>query len=299
MKSIIPAAGLGTRFLPATKCSPKELLPVLDKPVIQYVVEEALEPEGVDAVVIVNSHEKPQIESYFAEDAAFEDMLRSRGKEALADAVHEAGALPVSFVYQDDPKGLGHAVYCAKDEMDGDPFFVLLGDYFVPDRKMCVNMQKVSQEHGGASVIAVAPVPADQVDRYGIIAGECVGSLEGANAEGEDEGAVWKVTGLVEKPSPAEAPSHLFIVGRYLLSPRIMDLLATQGTGAGGEIQLTDAMERLLDEEEMYALVVDPDQGCDTGTPAAWAATNARMALANPSQRAAFIEALGKDVKLG
>ena len=299
MKSIIPAAGLGTRFLPATKCSPKELLPVLDKPVIQYVVEEALEPEGVYAVVIVNSHEKPQIESYFAEDAAFEDMLRSRGKEALADAVHEAGALPVSFVYQDDPKGLGHAVYCAKDEMDGDPFFVLLGDYFVPDRKMCVNMQKVSQEYGGASVIAVAPVPADQVDRYGIIAGECVGSLEGANAEGEDEGAVWKVTGLVEKPSPEEAPSHLFIVGRYLLSPRIMDLLATQGTGAGGEIQLTDAMERLLDEEEMYALVVDPDQGCDTGTPAAWAATNARMALANPSQRAAFIEALGKDVKLG
>ena len=299
MKSIIPAAGLGTRFLPATKCSPKELLPVLDKPVIQYVVEEALEPEGVDAVVIVNSHEKPQIESYFAEDKAFEDMLRSRGKGALADAVHEAGALPVSFVYQDDPKGLGHAVYCAKDEMDGDPFFVLLGDYFVPDRQMCVNMQKVSREHNGASVIAVAPVPADQVNRYGIIAGECVGSLDGAATAGEEEGAVWKVTGMVEKPSVEEAPSHLFIVGRYLLSPRIMDLLATQGKGAGGEIQLTDAMLRLLDEEEMYALVVDPDQGCDTGTPAAWAATNARMALADPAQRAAFIEALGKDVKLG
>ncbi len=299
MKSIIPAAGLGTRFLPATKCSPKELLPVLDKPVIQYVVEEALEPEGVDAVVIVNSHEKPQIESYFAEDLAFEDMLRSRGKEALADAVHEAGALPVSFVYQDDPKGLGHAVYCAKDQMDGDPFFVLLGDYFVPDRKMCVNMQEVSKAHGGASVIAVAPVPADQVNRYGIVAGECVGSLEGYDAEGEQEGAIWKLSGMVEKPSPEEAPSHLFIVGRYLLSPRIMDLLGTQGTGAGGEIQLTDAMVRLLEEEDMYALVVDPDQGCDTGTPAAWAATNARMALANPAQREAFVEALGKDVKLG
>ena len=274
-------------------------MPVLDKPVIQYVVEEALEPEGVDAVVIVNSHEKPQIESYFAEDKAFEDMLRSRGKGALADAVHEASALPVSFVYQDDPKGLGHAVYCAKDEMDGDPFFVLLGDYFVPDRQMCVNMQKVSREHNGASVIAVAPVPADQVNRYGIIAGECVGSLDGAATADEEEGAVWKVTGMVEKPSVEEAPSHLFIVGRYLLSPRIMDLLATQGKGAGGEIQLTDAMLRLLDEEEMYALVVDPDQGCDTGTPAAWAATNARMALADPAQRAAFIEALGKDVKLG
>ena len=299
MKSIIPAAGLGTRFLPATKCSPKELLPVLNKPVIQYVVEEAMEPEGVDGVVIVNSHEKPQIEQYFAEDAEFESMLRSRGKDDLANAVHEAGALPVSFVYQDDPKGLGHAVYCAKDQMDGDPFFVLLGDYFVPDRKMCVTMAAVSKAHNNASVIAVAPVPADQVSRYGIIAGECVEALEGTNAQGEEEGAVWKVTGLVEKPAPEDAPSHLFIVGRYLLSPRIMDLLATQGTGAGGEIQLTDAMERLLEEEEMYALVVDPDQGCDTGTPAAWAATNARMALADPSQVEAFKEALGKDVKVG
>ena len=198
MKSIIPAAGLGTRFLPATKCSPKELLPVLNKPVIQYVVEEALEPEGVDGVVIVNSHEKPQIEQYFAEDAEFEGMLRERGKDALADAVHEAGALPVSFVYQDDPKGLGHAVYCAASEMDGDPFFVLLGDYFVPDRQMCVNMATVSAAHNNASVIAVAPVPADQVSRYGIIAGDCVESLPGTNAQGEEEGAVWKVTGLVE-----------------------------------------------------------------------------------------------------
>ncbi len=272
---------------------------MLNKPVIQYVVEEALEPEGVDGVVIVNSHEKPQIEQYFAEDAEFEGMLRSRGKEDLADAVHEAGALPVSFVYQDDPKGLGHAVYCAHSEMDGDPFFVLLGDYFVPDRQMCVNMATVSKAHGNASVIAVAPVPADQVSRYGIIAGECVESLPGVDAQGEEEGAVWKVTGLVEKPSPEEAPSHLFIVGRYLLSPRIMDLLATQGTGAGGEIQLTDAMERLLEEEEMYALVVDPDEGCDTGTPAAWAATNARMALADDTQVEAFKEALGKGVKLG
>ena len=299
MKSIIPAAGLGTRFLPATKCSPKELLPVLDKPVIQYVVEEALEPEGVDGVVIVNSHEKPQIEAYFAPDREFEDMLRERGKDSLAEAVHEAAALPVSFVYQDDPKGLGHAVYCAASEMDGEPFFVLLGDYFVPDRQMCVNMAKVSAAHGNASVIAVAPVPADQVSRYGIIAGECVESLPGTHAQGEEAGAVWKVTGLVEKPAPEDAPSHLFIVGRYLLSPRIMDLLATQGAGAGGEVQLTDAMERLLKEEEMYALVVDPDEGCDTGTPAAWAATNARMALSDPDQAAAFKEALGKNVKLG
>lgn len=293
MKAIIPAAGLGTRFLPATKCTPKELLPVLDKPVIQYVVEEALEPEGVDGVVIVNSHAKPQMETYFSEDPEFEAYLHAHGKDKLADKVHDAGALPVSFVYQDEPKGLGHAVYCAHEEVGDDPFFVLLGDYFVPDHQMCVKMAEVSKEHEGASVIAVAPVPADQVSRYGIIAGECVGSLPGSSAAGEEEGAVWKVTGLVEKPSPEEAPSHLFIVGRYLLSPRIMDLLATQGRGAGGEIQLTDAMERLLDEEDMYAVVVNPSEGCDTGTPAAWAATNARMALRDPDLAEAFKEELG------
>jgi UTP--glucose-1-phosphate uridylyltransferase len=257
-------------------------------------VEEALEPEGVSEVVIVNSHEKPQIESYFTVDQDFEDMLRARGKGADADKVHAAASLPVTFAYQDDPKGLGHAVLCAKDAMDGEPFFVLLGDYFVPERQMCVNMAKVSREHGGASVIAVAPVPADQVSRYGIIAGQQVGSLAG-EAGPEEPGAVWKVTGLVEKPAPEEAPSHLFIVGRYLLSPRVMELLETQGPGAGGEIQLTDAMQRLLDEQEMYALVVDPMEGCDTGTPAAWAATNARLALQDPSQRAAFFEALGTD----
>ena len=293
MKSVIPAAGLGTRFLPATKAVPKELLPVLNKPVIQYVVEEALEPEGVDEVIIVNSHDKPQIEAYFSVDQDFEDMLRSRGKAKEADAVHTAATLPITFAYQDDPKGLGHAVLCAAEAVAGESFFVLLGDYFVPDRQMCVNMAKVSAEHGNCSVIAVAPVPADQVSRYGIIAVECVGALPGSRATGEEEGAVWKVTGLVEKPAPEDAPSHLFIVGRYLLTPRIMELLETQGAGAGGEIQLTDAMERLLAEEEMYAVVVDPLEGCDTGTPAAWAATNARMALSDPSQIAAFKEALG------
>lgn len=296
MKAIIPAAGLGTRFLPATKCMPKELLPVLDKPVIQYVVEEALEPEGVNGVVIVNSHEKPQIESYFSVDHSFEAMLRQRGKTKEAALVHEASTLPVSFVYQDEARGLGHAVLMAEDEIDNEPFFVLLGDYFVPDRAVCTAMKQISDAHQGASVIAVAPVPADQVSRYGIIAGNCIGSLDGTEIGAEEPGAVWKVSGLVEKPAPEVAPSRLFIVGRYLLSPRIMELLATQGPGAGNEIQLTDAMQRLLSEEEMYALVIDPMQGCDTGTPAAWAATNARMALASEAQKSAFLEALGEEV---
>lgn len=288
VKAVIPAAGLGTRFLPATKAVPKELLPVQGLPVIQQVVEEALAVEGVDGVVIVNSHEKPAIERHFAADEALEKTLRSRGKDSLADSVTHASDLPVSFVYQDEAKGLGHAVLQAAPEMDGDPFLILLGDYFVPGHDMCRRMKAISDEHDGASVIAVAAVPADQVSRYGIIAGECV-----TEGEPEKPGAVWRVSGLVEKPKPEDAPSRLFIVGRYLLSPRIMDLLATQGPGAGNEIQLTDAMVRLLESEEMYALVVDVDEGRDTGTPAAWAGVCARAALEDPSTREAFIEALG------
>ncbi|MBQ9058968.1 MAG: UTP--glucose-1-phosphate uridylyltransferase [Atopobiaceae bacterium] len=297
MKAVIPAAGMGTRFLPATKCSPKELLPVLDKPVIQYVVEEALEPEGVDEAVIIVSKEKPQIEHYFSPAPELEDFLQSKGKDELAKRVQEAGALPVSFANQDEPLGLGHAVLCAADAIDNEPFFVLLGDYFVPSRQMCIDMLEVSRAHNNASVIAVAPAPEDQVSRYGIVGGSCVGCLEGHDASGEQPGAIWKVDTMVEKPKLEDAPSHLYIVGRYLLSPRVMELLKTQTPGAGGEIQLTDAMLRLLDEEEMYALVVDPKQGCDTGTPAAWAATNARMALEHPDTKLAFYEELG-DVEL-
>ena len=296
MKALIPAAGLGTRFLPATKVTPKELLPVLNKPVIQYVVEEALEPEGTDGVVIINSHDKPQIDAYFKPVVSLDSILEERHKDEMAKLVKQSEALPISIVYQDEPRGLGHAVWCAHELTQGERFFVLLGDYFVPDRKMCVRMKQVSDAHNGASVIAVARVPEDQVSRYGIIAGEQVETLPGfEGASGDEEGCIWKVTGLVEKPKVEDAPSHLFIVGRYLLSPRVMELLETQGIGAGGEIQLTDAMQRVLAEEEMYALVIDINEGCDTGTPAAWAATNARMALNDPSVRDAFIEALCLD----
>ena len=289
MKSIIPAAGLGTRFLPATKVTPKEMLPVLDRPVIQYVVEEALEPEGVDGCVIVSSPSKPQIASYFTRDPGLEDLLRSRGKAAYADAVAEAGSMPVSFCYQSEPRGLGHAVRCAAHATGDEPFFVLLGDYVVPSRAILPEMLRVSRALGGASVVAVAPCSAEEVSRYGVIAGELVGG-----AAPDAPGATWRVTGLVEKPAPADAPSNLFMVGRYLLSPRVMGLLADQGAGAGGEVQLTDAMVRLLAEEELYALVIDPSAGFDTGTPAGWIATNARMAAADPRFAVAFGEAMGE-----
>lgn len=293
VKAIIPAAGLGTRFLPSTKCTPKEMLPVLDKPVIQYVVEEALEPEEVTDAIIVTSPNKPELLSYFQPDTALEQLLRSRGKTAYADAVAEAGGLPVDFRFQYKPNGLGHAIRSAADAVAGESFLVLLGDYVVPARDICDKMLEVSRAHGGASVIAVAACAPEEVSRYGVIAGERAGSLAGAEDVADCEpGAVWRISGLVEKPDPADAPSNLYIVGRYLLSPLVMDLLADQAPGAGGEVQLTDAMARSLDREAMYAVVIDPLSGYDTGTPSGWMATNALMAASDPRFRDEFWDAI-------
>ena len=293
MKAIIPAAGLGTRFLPGTKCTPKEMLPVLDKPVIQYVVEEALEPEEVDGAIIVTSPGKPELLSYFQPDRSLENLLRERGKSEYADAVANAGNMPVDFRYQYEPKGLGHAIRSASDAVAGENFLVLLGDYVVPNRDICNKMLAVSAEHGGASVIAVAACAPDEVSRYGVIAGDRVGSLEGCEDVADAEpGAVWRIGGLVEKPAPEAAPSNLYIVGRYLLSPLVMDLLADQQAGKGGEIQLTDAMARSLDREAMYAVVIDPLSGYDTGTPSGWMATNALMAATDPRFASDFWDAI-------
>ncbi|MBY4797142.1 UTP--glucose-1-phosphate uridylyltransferase [Collinsella sp. AGMB00827] len=293
MKAIIPAAGLGTRFLPSTKCTPKEMLPVLDKPVIQYVVEEAIEPEEVDGAIIVTSPGKPELLSYFQPDRPLEALLRERGKDEYADAVEEAGHLPVDFRYQYEPLGLGHAIRSAADATAGESFLVLLGDYVVPHRDICKAMLEVSAARSGASVVAVAPCAPEDVSRYGVIAGDRVGSLAGREAAGDEEpGAVWRVSGLVEKPAPEEAPSNLYIVGRYLLSPLVMDLLSDQEPGKGGEIQLTDAMARSLEREAMYAVVVDPLSGYDTGTPSGWIATNALMAAADPRLAEGFWSAI-------
>lgn len=293
MKAIIPAAGLGTRFLPSTKCTPKEMLPVLDKPVIQYVVEEALEPDEVTDAIIVTSPNKPELLNYFQPDLSLEQLLRARGKDAYADAVAEAGGLPVDFRFQYKPKGLGHAIRSAADAVAGESFLVLLGDYVVPNRDICDKMLEVSCAHGGASVIAVAPCAPEEVSRYGVIAGDRAGSLAGAEGVADEEpGAVWRVSGLVEKPDAEDAPSNLYIVGRYLLSPLVMDLLEDQAPGAGGEVQLTDAMARSLDREAMYAVVIDPLSGYDTGTPSGWMATNALMAAADPRFSQGFWDAI-------
>ena len=261
MKALIPAAGLGTRFLPATKAVPKEMLLVVDRPAIQYVVEEGL-ASAADEVVIINSPEKTAIEAHFTPDPDFVALLRERGKDAYADAVEYVGNLNVSYVYQREALGLGHAVRCAAEKTGGEPFYVLLGDVIVPGNKMLPAMQAVSDAHGGASVIAVMPVPDEEVDRFGIISGAEV-------ADG-----VWKVDKLVEKPALKDAPTNLAVFGRYLLTPRVMELLEDVQPGVGGEIQLTDALDALLLEEEMYALVIDPADGLDSGTIANWLAAN-------------------------
>ncbi|MDR2956608.1 MAG: NTP transferase domain-containing protein [Coriobacteriales bacterium] len=271
MIAIIPAAGLGTRFLPATKAIPKEMLPVLNKPTIQYVVEEALAAD-VDTVVIITNDNKPAIREHFSSDEALVSLLESTGKSDLAAEVRTAGCLPVSYLIQEKPLGLGHAVYCASElvrENQNELFYVLLGDVLVPGNQMLQQMTAVSRAHENACVIAVLAVPDSETYRFGIVAGVSLAS------QGEPQ--VWRITGLVEKPQ-SNPPSNLAVFGRYLLTPKVMELLGSTEPGVGNEIQLTDALIELLETEEMYALVIDPDDGYDVGTVNDWLNTNNRMA---------------------
>jgi UTP--glucose-1-phosphate uridylyltransferase len=266
VKAIIPAAGLGTRFLPVTKSQPKEMLPVVDKPVIQYVVEEAV-AGGVTELLIVTGRGKRAIEDHFDRSVELEAQLEANGKLAELDNVRcIASLVEVFYVRQKEPKGLGHAVLCGAPMTDDDPFVVMLGDVLVPDGSILPRLREV-HERTGASVIAVVPVPENEVSRYGVIAGEDQGD------------GVWRVTGLVEKPAAHEAPSKLAIFGRYLLTPAVMDILAETPPGKGGEIQLTDALVELLAREEIYAVVIEPGEGYDTGTVLSWLEANVQLAL--------------------
>lgn len=273
MKAIIPAAGQGTRFLPASKAVPKEMLPVLDKPAIQYVVEEALAADANEVIIICND-DKPEIAAHFAPNNALVQSLEAKGKVALAQSVRHAGALRVSFAQQPQPLGLGNAVHCAADMLvdSTESFFVLLGDVLVPQNKLLGRMREVSEAQGNASVIAVMSVPDEEVSRFGIIDATLASGSQINNT------AVWQVNALVEKPSLEEAPSNLAIFGRYLLTPAVMQILAHTAPGAGGEIQLTDALVELLQSEKMYAIEVERDEGFDCGTTADWLSTNILLA---------------------
>ena len=265
MKAIIPAAGLGTRFLPVTKAQPKEMLPVVDKPVIQYVVEEA-RAAGVRDVLIVTGRGKRAIEDHFDRSVELEQLLERSGKTAELKAICAIPNLAdVFYVRQKQPRGLGHAVMCAAPFTNGEPFFVLLGDVLVPSGDCLKRLKEVHDRFGG-SVIAVTPVEPELVSRYGVIAGH------------EVEPGVFEVTDLVEKPAAEEAPSNLAIFGRYLLTSKVMDVLPAIAPGRGGEIQLTDALKESLKHEPMHAVSVS-DTGFDTGNILAWLEANITLAL--------------------
>jgi UTP--glucose-1-phosphate uridylyltransferase len=279
VKAIIPAAGLGTRFLPVTKSQPKEMLPVVDKPVIQYVVEEAV-AGGVTDILIVTGRGKRAIEDHFDRSVELEVELEAAGKsKELATVQSIAGLAEVFYVRQKEPNGLGHAVMCGAALTDDEPFLVMLGDVLVPDCSVLPRLRAV-HERTGASVIAVVPVPENEVSRYGVIAGEDLGD------------GVWRVSELVEKPPAHEAPSNLAIFGRYLLTPAVMEILAKTPPGKGGEIQLTDALVALLKREQIYAVVIDPDEGYDTGTVLSWLEANVKLALASEQYGEALRESL-------
>jgi UTP--glucose-1-phosphate uridylyltransferase len=252
--AVIPAAGLGTRFLPVTKSVPKELMPILDKPMLQYVVEEAAEA-GFERVVIVTAKGKESIASYFQPQESLERHLLDTGAADMAEKVRAASNLAdVSFVIQEQPLGLGHAVLTAEDAVGGEPFAVILPDDIVDNCPGVLSqMLNVREEHGGG-VVSVEPVPWEMVRNYGVV--------EAAQVSGR----VHRIKSLVEKPAREDAPSNLAIVGRYILPPEIFDCLKRTPPGAKGEIQLTDGLSILLDDMDIYAYEFQGTR-YDGGTP--------------------------------
>lgn len=245
-KAVLPVAGLGTRVLPATKSIPKEMLPVFDRPAIQYVVDEALEA-GIEHIVFVTGRNKAAIEDYFDSAYELEATLEAKGKTDILEEVVSTRPIPgsMSFVRQQAPLGLGHAIWCARDIIGSDPFAILLPDVLIHGQPGCLSQMTRVFEETGANVIAVDPVPEAEVDKYGVI------------DPIERDGPKIRMRGMVEKPPVDTAPSNLAITGRYILQGEIFDFLADQAAGAGGEIQLTDAMARLMQNQDFYALEFD------------------------------------------
>jgi len=253
-KAVIPAAGLGTRFLPTSKSVPKELLPILDKPMIQYGIEEAV-AAGVEHIVVVSSPGKETLESYFSKDPALERHLMDSGSQELLDKVRHVSSLAeMSFVMQERPLGLGHAVLTAKDHVGDEPFLLILPDDVIWDTEGASRQMLRVFEKYGSSVVAVEEVPLEAVRNYGVVDSSLIGE------------GVHRVNGLVEKPNPADAPSNLAIVGRYILTPEIFESLRRTTPGAKGEIQITDGMALLLEQQPMYAYLFRGDR-YDAGTP--------------------------------
>lgn len=276
--AVFPVAGRGTRFLPATKASPKEMLPIVDKPLIQYAVEEAIDA-GATKLIFVTGSSKRAIEDHFDTDAELEAALVESGKDALLESIR--GIVPdgVTCIYirQGVPLGLGHAVLCARPAVGKEPFFVHLADDLIRGDTPCLTQMADEHERHGGSVIAVEEVPHEDTSLYGIVA--------------IDEGNERQITEIVEKPAPDEAPSNLAVVGRYLLSADIFDKLQTTGRGAGGEIQLTDAIAELLQEPPVYAYSFDGVR-YDCGNKLGYLKATVAYGLEHPETGEAFREHL-------
>ena len=246
-KAVIPAAGLGTRFLPATKASPKEMLPVVDKPAIQYVVEEAVRA-GLDDVLMITGRNKRPLEDHFDRAVELEHTLEAKGDTARLALVHQASALAtIHYVRQGDPRGLGHAVLAAAQHVGDEPFAVLLGDDLIDARDPLLELMIEVQAREGGSVVALMEVPHESISMYG-----CAAVEGGPPPPGTD---VVRITGLVEKPAVEDAPSDLAVIGRYVLSPTVFEVLRRTPPGRGGEIQLTDAIQALLETEPVHGVV--------------------------------------------
>ena len=282
--AVFPVAGRGTRFLPATKASPKEMLPIVDKPLIQYAVEEAIEA-GVTRLIFVTGSSKRAIEDHFDSDPELERALTQSGKDELLRSIQDIVPEGVSCIYirQGEPLGLGHAVLCARPAVGDEPFFVHLADDLISGHPGCLaQMAEEYAEHGG-SVIAVETVPKENTSSYGIVA-----------IDSSDRN---RITKIVEKPAPADAPSNSAVVGRYLLAPEIFDKLESTGKGAGGEIQLTDGIADLMQESPVYAYAFDGVR-YDCGSKLGYLQATVGYGLAHPDTGDEFLEHL-RDVLAG
>uniref|UniRef100_A0AAU2ADJ8 UTP--glucose-1-phosphate uridylyltransferase n=1 Tax=Streptomyces sp. NBC_00093 TaxID=2975649 RepID=A0AAU2ADJ8_9ACTN len=276
-KAVVPAAGLGTRFLPATKATPKEMLPVVDKPAIQYVVEEAA-AAGLDDILMVTGRHKRAIEDHFDNAAELEQALAAKGDTVRLDAVRDPARLAnIHHIRQGDPLGLGHAVLCARNHVGDQPFAVLLGDDLIDPRETLLSSMLDVQARYGGSVVALMEVDPAQIHLYGCAA-----------VEPTDEDGVVRVTGLVEKPSRENAPSRYAVIGRYVLDPAVFEVLERTPPGRGGEIQLTDALQELATGDTVHGVVFDGLR-YDTGDKADYLRTVVRLACDRPDLGPEFV----------
>ncbi|GAK39306.1 UTP--glucose-1-phosphate uridylyltransferase GalU [Paenibacillus urinalis] len=267
-KAIIPAAGMGTRFLPATKAMPKEMLPIVDKPTIQYIVEEAV-ASGIEDIIIVTGKSKRAIEDHFDNSFELEYNLAEQHKWKLLDEVRKSSEMAdIHYIRQGEPLGLGHAIWCARKFVGNEPFAVMLGDDIVESKVPCLKQMMDIYEKHESSIVGVQPVPWEQVSRYGLVDGE------------ELSERVYKANRFVEKPKREDAPSNLAILGRYILTPRIFDILGETPAGVGGEIQLTDALAKLGLEEDLIAYHFDGTRH-DVGEKLGFIQTTIHYAMQN------------------